>query len=1088
MTFVGSGILITGSTGLGQSENLLRGLTSDGTYLYALGNSIRRLIRINSLTTFDAEAVSAQTPQQVNSLAYLDGSFYFATNSSSTLYKIDPPFSLITENTELGQIDGTIRSLCTDGTNLFAYDRANSILRQVVDNGTTVDTLTVTEFATIDFPSGVSDTVVAMFYFGNAFYLFNNNDDKMYKLPDNLVAGSTGVVPVVVNAAITGYDVSDVAAGGAGTLGDEAYFLGDTTNSLYRLYRIRWDATIDNIEVDAGADTTFALGSVSQDALGFSFAPTNTARSWLTIVGNDLTIISAPDDALDTDYSVIVRATRSGINVDETLTVRVIGTGVTTTVPSAPTSLSVTTTRTTAVLAWTAPTDDGGTPITEYQYRYQEGSTAGGAWTDTNSTAVTFTISNLDPSTEYTFQVRAVNSTGNSAASSAVTESTLTTVPGAPTGLSATAQAGGTSVELDWTAPTNNGGSTIIDYEVSSDDGGTWNSTGSATTSYTVTGLDKGTEYVFRVRAVNSPHGDGDASVSVTETTLTTVPASPTSLSVTTTRTTADLSWVAPTDTGGSPITEYQYRFIAGTTAGGTWTDTDSTDPNFIITSLSADTEYTFQVRTLTSVGNSQGNPSVTETTLSESAPSAPQNLRATAQTGGVSMALTWTVPIDNGGANITDYEVSSDNGSTWNSTGGTTLSYTVTGLDKGTEYVFRVRAINSVGNGTASASDTETTLTTRPDPVTSLTGTADSNGTEMDLAWVAPADDGGSAITEYQYRFTTGTSIGGTWTDTNSTAPSVTITALDKGTQYTFQVRVITSVGNSQGNPFVTETTATTIPGAPTGLSETVGGTTATLSWAAPTDDGGSTITDYEVRYAQGTTIPNGTAWVSTGSATSTSYSLSMLTSATGYAFQVRAINLIGNGTASATRTFTTSVALSIEVLDAQALTLNTDYDIEIEIVGEPEEVTAEGKWDGWYYDWDADTDLLTISGNANAVLSDATWALTATKGTESVEEDVDYSVAPPAPVITEPANLIITAGTDYDNTPITIAIANSPAVVRMEGLLVGLYFESTDTGVEIKGMLPSDVELTVTSGTLEIYASNGGGEDTVTPTFTIN
>ena len=57
MTFVGSGILITGSTGLGQSENLLRGLTSDGTYLYALGNSIRRLIRINSLTTFDSDAI-----------------------------------------------------------------------------------------------------------------------------------------------------------------------------------------------------------------------------------------------------------------------------------------------------------------------------------------------------------------------------------------------------------------------------------------------------------------------------------------------------------------------------------------------------------------------------------------------------------------------------------------------------------------------------------------------------------------------------------------------------------------------------------------------------------------------------------------------------------------------------------------------------------------------------------------------------------------------------------------------------------------------------------------------------------------------
>ena len=415
------------------------------------------------------------------------------------------------------------------------------------------------------------------------------------------------------------------------------------------------------------------------------------------------------------------------------------------------------------------------------------------------------------------------------------------------------------------------------------------------------------------------------------------------------------------------------------------------------------------------------------------------------------------------------------------------TLSYTVTGLDKGTEYIFRVRAINSVGNGTASASDTETTLTTRPDPVTSLTGTADSNGTEMDLAWVAPADDGGSAITEYQYRFTTGTSIGGTWTDTNSTISSVTITGLDKGTQYTFQVRVITSVGNSQGNPFATATTATTIPGAPTGLSETVGITTAMLSWIVPTDDGGSIITDYEVRYAQGSTIPGGTAWTSTGS-TNTSYSLSVLIADTGYAFQIRAINSAGNGTASAIRTFTTSEDISIEVLDAQALTLNTDYDIEVEITGQPDEVTAEGKWDGWYYDWDADNELLTISGNANTVLSDATWALTATKGTESVAEVVDYSVAPPAPVITEPANLIITAGTDYEVTPIAIAIANSPAVIRMEGLLLGLYFESTDTGVEIKGMLPSDVELTVTSGTLEIYASNGGGEDTVTPSFTIN
>ena len=70
------------------------------------------------------------------------------------------------------------------------------------------------------------------------------------------------------------------------------------------------------------------------------------------------------------------------------------------------------------------PTDDGGSDITGYQYRYQAGTTAGGTWTDTGSATVAFTVSSLDAETEYTFQVRAVNSAGNSAASNAVTATT----------------------------------------------------------------------------------------------------------------------------------------------------------------------------------------------------------------------------------------------------------------------------------------------------------------------------------------------------------------------------------------------------------------------------------------------------------------------------------------------------------------------------------------------------------------------------------------------------------------------------------------------------------------------------------------
>ena len=847
-------------------------------------------------------------------------------------------------------------------------------------------------------------------------------------------------------------------------------------------------------------------------------------------ISNDNVEVIAPDTA-DGQRAVALRTygMPTGITAPQGLAfVPGTETDVENTVPSAPTSLSVTTTRTTAILTWTAPTDDGGTPITEYQYRYQEGSTAGGAWTDTNSTAVTFTISSLDPSTEYTFQVRAVNSVGNSAASSAVTESTLTTVPGAPTGLSATAQTGGTSVELDWTAPTNNGGSTIIDYEVSSDDGGTWNSTGSATTAYTVTGLDKGTEYIFRVRAVNSPHGDGDASASVTETTLTTVPASPTNLTASVTQTTADLSWTAPTDTGGTAITEYQYRFTTGTTAGGTWTDTDSTATSITISSLTADTEYTFQVRAVNSVGNSAASNAVTETTSAESVTSAiftitPEVLTiAAGETADIDItsdisvdgltaadisadagtlgslvtnsATSYTIPltapatgsgtititiqadavtqsnaettatvdyaepqdrvflfsrtsgrfhsfafdgtaeatenINTGettiqGAAADDTHIYAHNNFTgilrWNIVGardtagdfqvnsttntykglavtdthivllnftlrqleyydkaagadygtydstltvsvGTTGSFT--GLCRGGDNLFvgnnqgdvisiltlagaadstftasttntqalfvidnRLHVLDIVGTtdaydltGNAETSDdiafsngaflaafvtfapTTTTDNTVPGAPTSLSGTA--AATSMALAWTAPTDTGGAAITDYELRYQAGSTAGGTWTALGQTTTSYTQASLDKGTEYTFQVRAVNSVGNSDASTAVTETTLTTVPGAPTSLTVTPDQTSVDLSWAAPTDTGGTAITEYQYRFTTGSSA--GGTWTDTDS-TTTSQTITGLDADTEYTFQVRAVNSVGNSAASTAVTETT-------------------------------------------------------------------------------------------------------------------------------------------------------------------------------------
>ena len=93
-------------------------------------------------------------------------------------------------------------------------------------------------------------------------------------------------------------------------------------------------------------------------------------------------------------------------------------------------------------------------------------------------------------------------------------------------------------------------------------------------------------------------------------------------LSVTVGETTANLSWIAPTDTGGEAITSYE----VSSDDGSTWTDTGSTDLTYQITGLAANTEYDFKVRAVNSEGSGTASTPVTETTDAEmlTAPDAP--------------------------------------------------------------------------------------------------------------------------------------------------------------------------------------------------------------------------------------------------------------------------------------------------------------------------------------------------------------------------------------------------------------------------------------------------------------------------------
>ena len=610
------------------------------------------------------------------------------------------------------------------------------------------------------------------------------------------------------------------------------------------------------------------------------------------------------------------------------------------TVPGAPTGLSATASGTSTIdLDWTAPVDDGGAAITGYRIEVSPDGTSD--WTErvgnTGTTTASYSHTGLSAATTRHYRVSAINSAGTGAASStanATTDAAAATVPGAPTGLSATAS-GTSTIDLDWTAPTDNGGSDITGYriEVSSDGNSSWTdreaNTGNTSTTYSHTSLSAGTTRHYRVSAINSV-GTGAASNvddATTDDDAPTVPGAPTGLSATASGTsTIDLSWTAPTDNGGSDITGY--RIEVSSDGNSSWTDreanTGNTSTTYSHTSLSAGTTRHYRVSAINSVGTGAAS-NVDDATTDDAAPTvpgAPTSLSATAS-GTSTIDLDWTEPADNGDAAITGYriEVSSNGSSGWSNraanTGNTSTNYSHTGLDAGTTRHYRVSAINSVGTGAASSTANATTdddAPTVPGAPTGLSATADGTST-IDLDWTAPTDNGGSDITGYRIEVSSDGSSG--WSNraanTGNTSTNYSHTGLDAGTTRHYRVSAINSVGTGAASSTANATTdddAPTVPGAPTGLSATADGTsTIDLDWTAPTDNGGSDITGYRIEVSS----DGNSSWTdreaNTGN-TSTTYSHTSLSAGTTRHYRVSAINSVGTGAASNVDDATTDAA----------------------------------------------------------------------------------------------------------------------------------------------------------------------------------
>jgi titin len=205
--------------------------------------------------------------------------------------------------------------------------------------------------------------------------------------------------------------------------------------------------------------------------------------------------------------------------------------------------------------------------------------------------------------------------------------------------------------------------------------------------------------------------------------------------------------------------------------------------------------------------------------------------------------------------------------------------SYTVRGLTNGTAYTFRMAAITSAGLG---AWGTFTTATPARVPLSPLNIVVTGQDKKATLTWAAPSSNGGSAITGYAiYRnnvlLTTVSAATLTYLDTNG------VTGLTNGTSYYWSVRAVNAIGESVssnvfGTPFAQV-------GTPTNVLAVRGNRQVTVSWTAPTNNSGFTLTGYQVERSV-----NGSTWVVDSLVTTSPVTITNLTNGVIHYFRVTA------------------------------------------------------------------------------------------------------------------------------------------------------------------------------------------------------
>jgi hypothetical protein len=365
-----------------------------------------------------------------------------------------------------------------------------------------------------------------------------------------------------------------------------------------------------------------------------------------------------------------------------------------------------------------------------------------------------------------------------------------------------------------------------------------------------------------------------------------TVPGAPTGVTADAGDQQATVSWTPPASDGGTAISSYTIT----ASPGGSTLKVDGSTTSAQMTQLTDGTSYTFTVTATNNVGSGQSSAPSNPVTPDPTVAGAPTGV--TAQAGNGQATVAWAAPLSTGGHPILSYTVTaSPGGNSVTTSDGTTTADTVDGLTNGVSYTFTVLATNSAGPGPPSLPSNAVTPSTAPDPPTGVTAVA--GYTEASVAWTPPGNDGGSTIASYTVTASPPDVPPITTPDGQTT--SVVVGGLSDGTSYTFTVTATNGSGTSSSS--LASNSVTPAPGPPdppTSVAATAGSGQASVSWVAPANNGGSSITSYTVKAS-----PGGASAVTPDGVT-TSIVVPGLTNGTSYRFTVTATSNLGTSAPS--------------------------------------------------------------------------------------------------------------------------------------------------------------------------------------------